>query len=75
MLLASLLRRLVFNLNLILVKDLYTVLRIGVLTFSVLVNRFLFIVINSDVLDGFVGFNVDVVRVVLDRLRELCGVL
>ena len=74
MLLASLPGRLVFNLNLILIKDLHAVLCIGVLTITILVNRLIFAEVGSDVQDRFVGFKVEVVGLVAILLSELSGV-
>ena len=67
-------RLLVFNLNLILINDLHAVLCVGVLSFHILVNRLLIIEVVFDVQDGFVGFNVNVVGLVVILLSELSSI-
>ena len=67
-------RLLVFNLNLILINDLHAVLCVGVLSVHILVNRLLIIEVVFDVQDGFVGFNVNVVGLVVILLSELSSI-
>ena len=71
MLLVCLPGRRIFNLNLILIKDLYAVLCIGVLPFHILVNRLIIIEVWPDIQDRFVGFNIDTVGLVVILLGEL----
>ena len=74
MLLVSLPRRRVFNLNLILIKDLHAFSCIGVLPFYILVNCLIIIEVWADIQDRFVGFNIDTVGLVVILLSELSGV-